>query len=357
MRIKKLILAGVAAALFGGSAFAPNAAGLARADVDDDATTATVLLANVGNVNPSCASEVFKLCHQATEDRIATRVQSHAPDLAVLIEVLPSRICDDVPGASVNPFGVCASSVGDERTQVERLLGPGYSVSCGRHGWDCLAVRDASGTLEVPLASLDIPVGCDDGFVVAYADVTVHDERFRVLLGHPDSMDSSCRTAALKALFAQTEDRTLLIGDMNLDPRRSSDASAELWNSMVGHDKTFAYHSDLDVPTHAASDPSALDATGMLTPNNHNCTAPFGCTTLDHVASTFASGDCDVLGETPGTERLDGGGGMDHRALVCDLSLRGGRSPRPCQPAPRGLTSGAPPGPRCEGGAPHPRRG
>lgn len=279
---------------------------------------ATVLLANVGNVNPSCgARHVWKLCHVTTEQRLAEAIGDIAPDLAVLIEVMPDAVCDGAPDAS--PFGVCAAD--HDRPQIERLLGDGYAVSCGRFAWDCLAVRGSAGTIDAPLVSLPNPENCDQGFVVGYADVTLHGRAFRVLLGHPDSGNDACRTAELEALLAQTTDRALLIGDMNLDPSYTGGASAALWNDNVGEGKTYGYHSDPSVLTHAPSDPTALDPTGTLTIDNYNCVVPFPCRALDHVASTFGEGSCDVLGETPGTTRLDGGGGADHRALRCTLAL------------------------------------
>ena len=47
---------------------------------------------------------------------------------------------------------------------------------------------------------------------------------------------------------------------------------------------------------------------------------PFLARTYDHVASNFLTGVCQVLGESPGTERLDGGRGCDHRAVYGILS-------------------------------------
>ena len=45
--------------------------------------------------------------------------------------------------------------------------------------------------------------------------------------------------------------------------------------------------------------------------------------TLDIVVSNFAKGTCYVLGVSPGTKRLDGGSGTDHRALYGSSSNQG----------------------------------
>jgi hypothetical protein len=42
--------------------------------------------------------------------------------------------------------------------------------------------------------------------------------------------------------------------------------------------------------------------------------------TYDHVVSSFLQGVTQVLGESPGTARLDGGRGMDHMAVYGRLS-------------------------------------
>ncbi|MFA9404100.1 MAG: hypothetical protein ACERKY_13670, partial [Anaerolineales bacterium] len=43
--------------------------------------------------------------------------------------------------------------------------------------------------------------------------------------------------------------------------------------------------------------------------------------TYDHVVSNFLEGTTLVLGESPGTYRLDGGSGMDHRAVYGILNF------------------------------------
>jgi hypothetical protein len=73
----------------------------------------------------------------------------------------------------------------------------------------------------------------------------------------------------------------------------------------VGEGKRFAYHSGP-----AEREPPYFTVDEVL----------FHLT-LDHVASDFAQGTCQTLGMAPGTERLDGGKGTDHRALFCALNL------------------------------------
>jgi hypothetical protein len=53
--------------------------------------------------------------------------------------------------------------------------------------------------------------------------------------------------------------------------------------------------------------------------------------TIDHVvATTGLSGTCTTLGEAPGTARLEGPeGGLDHRALHCEVTVAGAEAGAP----------------------------
>jgi hypothetical protein len=94
--------------------------------------------------------------------------------------------------------------------------------------------------------------------------------------------------------------------------------------------------------------------------------------TIDHALATSGlGGTCATLGEAPGTERLEGPeGGLDHRALDCDVVLVAapepprpggenparrpdpGAAPAPSDPAPPASVATARSLPATGGGAP-----
>jgi hypothetical protein len=97
------------------------------------------------------------------------------------------------------------------------------------------------------------------------------------------------------------------MGDFNLDPWREEDASIRYWRQQVGKasESGYIYHSGV----------------AERNPPYPTLRYPFFTRTYDHVASNFLSGVTQVLGESPGTSRLDGGWGMDHRAIYGQLSF------------------------------------
>jgi hypothetical protein len=95
-------------------------------------------------------------------------------------------------------------------------------------------------------------------------------------------------------------------GDFNFDPFRERSPLTEFWNQHVGPRESgsrFYYHSGP-----AEHQPPYATAFSL-----------FGRRTVDHIVSNFALGSCYTLGEAPQTHRIDGGWGMDHRALLGEL--------------------------------------
>jgi hypothetical protein len=86
-----------------------------------------------------------------------------------------------------------------------------------------------------------------------------------------------------------------------MDPWREDDVSTRYWRQQVGEagNRGFVYH-------------SGIAEVQLPRPTLRY---PFLSRTHDHVASNLLTGVCQVLGESPGTQRLDGGGGCDHRAV------------------------------------------
>jgi endonuclease/exonuclease/phosphatase family metal-dependent hydrolase len=283
-----------------------------------------LLQANVGNALLSCGDDyVYKLCETDVEARIAERIAEHAPDVVVLQEVLGAGQCDGFEETEADR--TChADHRADEAEQVRRLLGADFTIACdSRNGYECIGVRTSFASVsgcddgalcrdtKTPPAVEDCPVG----FSMSAVELTVEGrEPFTLVNGHPDSNPGGdCRRAQLEQTFEGQDPlidttRTMLSGDFNLDPDLDTDPSVELWVQWVGDDDDglrFRYHSG-----HKERSPPYPTSPTVL-----------GDRVLDHVASDFAEGVCETLGEAPNTERLDGGAGMDHRALLCALTF------------------------------------
>ncbi len=256
----------------------------------------TVVQANVGNINGACADARFKLCQPAVEARAKTALRRIRPDVAGFEELLP-------PG----------------RTQATRLLGKGYAISCDRrYGWDCVAVRKASGVrLARPLSSLPVVRDCDDGFTVNTGRVRYAGRTIAFGLAHPNSSSTepACRADELAAFFKRLPARgsALVLGDFNLDPYREDDASTAIFDRAR---KRLGLRLASGRPFTALPGSSMLDPTGeQLDSGPQTIGPPFGRRTLDLVLTRRIRGHCRV-------RRVDGGGGMDHRAQVCTLRPR-----------------------------------
>ncbi len=278
-----------------------------------DARELVVVQANVGNVNLNCNDQVFKLCLRPVERRAATALRELSPDLVAFQEILPVDpfdLCAEAP--SRNPANLC-SAPRATGLQATRLLGPGYRVACDtRFGWECLAVKDGVLELAGGLATRPVLPACEDrGFTLNSAVVRLAGWPVTVTNGHPDSRDAECRRDQVRDLFEMSVPEgvpTLVMGDWNLDPFRENDVSVEYWNANVA--RRYAYASTPEL-TFFPLAPSQLDPTGEVRdPEPPN---PAGARTIDLVlAAGGVAGTCQV-------QRIDGGGGMDHRAQVCRI--------------------------------------
>lgn len=276
----------------------------------------SVLSANVGNTLLACEAYAYKLCQIDVEERIRENIAALSPDIVVLQEVVGRHQCttvdDEQPGFTCHDEHTVA-----EPSQARRLVGPEYDVACtARDGFECVAVKTSFGALPGCSSSAGCadaetvpPVeGCDPGFSVSAVDVELlGGGSLRVVNAHPDSgFDAACRAAQLEQMFALAGlGPTLIAGDMNLDPFADVDESVHVWDEHVGDGKRFRYHSG--PAEHQPPYPTAVN--------------PLFTGVLDHVVSDFAEGICTTLGEAPGSERLDGGEGTDHRALSCSLTM------------------------------------
>jgi endonuclease/exonuclease/phosphatase family metal-dependent hydrolase len=289
----------------------------ASARAQGDGRELRVVQANVGNSNVlGCNDQVFKLCLRPVEERGAAALRALDPDLVTFQEILPAAICAQAP--SPNPFNLCSGPL-EPPSQVVRLLGDGYAETCDdRFGWDCVAARRGRVALG-PVATLPVLDVCADrGFTVNVGTVRVGGWPIAVTNAHPHSTDAACRTAQLREMFERAlpaAGPALVLGDFNLDPYREDDESVRLWKEKVPSEFRYASTDAISF----ALGPSQLDPTGQTLDSGADLVSR--CT-LDHVVLRGdLHGSCEP-------QRIDGGGGMDHLAQVCRISVGPGAAPR-----------------------------
>lgn len=290
--------------------------------MDNKLETLSVLTANVGNLSFRCRKYFYNLCYKDVEDRIAENVRALQPEIVAFQELLAPWQCESFE--QNHPKILCSEE--QKIPQVRRILGEDYSIVCDqRWQFTCIALRVDKGEIigckpgglcNIARTSREI-TGCDNGFTISAVTVLLNNGYiFDVVNAHPQSTDAKCRAKMLSQIFGEgtvqnplvIEDKVLLIGDYNLDPWRDKDESVTLWNDMIEKGwkgKELRYHSGI-----AEKNPPRF--TSFLLHRRK---------TVDLVISNFADGVCQVLGETPYTNRLDGGKGTDHRAVFGILSI------------------------------------
>lgn len=277
----------------------------------------TILTANLGNLSPKCRRFMNNLCDKNVEQRIAASIRQLRPDIVAFQEVMaPSQCADDETQLSV-------CGLEDNGPQVRRLVGQEYSLVCDvRNGYECVGIHvDVGEILDCPRGDMCVnartvgPIdGCDNGFTASVATVQLDtNDRFDLANIHLQSSSDLCRIQLLNSLLDENDRSPVLIernaiitGDFNLDPWRDSSQSASVWEDKRRsgwHGSSFQYLSGI-----SERDPPYFTS------------FPFR-KTVDFVVSNFAAGQSVVLGESPGTSRLDGGSGMDHRAIFTILRI------------------------------------
>ena len=294
----------------------PDTNGFTHSDIEGQAGEGfTVLSANVGNADPRCAFQLLKLCRTETESHLTTNIAKLRPEVVALQETLPDHLCEPAP--LKDPGHVCAHQYLEP--QVRRLIGPDYTIICEeRNRIECIAIRTDVGEIlgceKGDLCLTDrvatIPEGCRTHLTVFAATVRVHGRQFDIVNAHPENRSAECRLDSLQQVFEGDliqEEHALILGDLNLDPWLGNDVSTEYWNLQVGDVGTHEYYYH--------SGPAETE------PPYPTVRYPFYVRTLDHVASNFLEGSLVTLGEAPGTLRLDGGRGTDHKAIFGWLSF------------------------------------
>lgn len=290
-----------------------------------------ILTANVGNLSLACSGHYNnKLCKKSVEENVAKNIKALHPDIVFFQELIHPSQCE---GWVENNKGRVCFGIGSqsEPNQARRLLGEAYTIVCASRmrvevghpvGMECIAVKIQAGAIEGYLAGktyesldgLDTLGGeCNPEFVIMSAKAKVHNIDLKLINAHPHSRDRNCRDESLRQIFERPKNATLtsseniiIAGDFNFDPFRSINNPPDIWLQNVGlfgSGKPFYYHSGL-----AEHDPPYPTANFLLQKK-----------TIDHVVSNFATGICVTLGEAPRTQRIDGGKGMDHKAVLCDM--------------------------------------
>jgi endonuclease/exonuclease/phosphatase family metal-dependent hydrolase len=252
------------------------------------------------------------------ERRVVRNLQALRPDVVAIQEALPLWMCEKqrwhLPGSA------CRGN--DGLSQVRRLLGPDYSIVCERrNAFECVAIHTSAGEIlgcdRGALGETDRferqPAGCRDSVSIMAATVRVKGRTFDLVSAHAENRSPACRLAAIRQVFEPgglvREDKALIMGDFNQDPwREEDDESIRYWRQQVGTEGSSGYY------YHSGS--------AERQPPYPTIRYPFFARTYDHVLSNFLSGVTQVLGESPGTQRLDGGWGMDHRAVYGRLSFQ-----------------------------------
>jgi endonuclease/exonuclease/phosphatase family metal-dependent hydrolase len=287
-----------------------------------------LLTANVGNISLACRGPYnHKLCEKSVEENISKYIQILQPDIVFFQELLHPSQCDG--WIEANEEKACFENL-SEPNQTRRLLGNSYTILCASRmrqeighpvGMECIGVHLKAGTIEGCLPGelcytdkgLDTPTAeCNPEFIIMSVNATIRNIPMRLINAHPHSQDKQCRDNSLEQLFESISDvsgtkaNIIIAGDFNFDPFRSAKNTPSAWGRNVGtfgSGKPFYYHSGI-----AEHNPPYPTAHFLLQKK-----------TIDHVISNFAAGVCATLGESPGTQRIDGGKGMDHRAILCEM--------------------------------------
>jgi endonuclease/exonuclease/phosphatase family metal-dependent hydrolase len=312
-----------------------------------------VLTINVGNSVTQAGPYSLRLAEQGYEDRIAAEIQALAPDIVGIQEVAPRAQCEIAAACPVHPDadGFCQAGAGyvcepltctdvDARVdQVQRLLGPDYTILCaglsdgGISSVDCLGVRIGFGRVvdyhdgslvpagaylpewggDVPgewsfwrppgFEACDFLAGecgfkrraCDAESSIMWADVVVgpgadqgEGEQMRVVHLHPSALGERCREHQLARAFEaaaarwdQPNPRTLMLGDWNFDPERLVLPVEEaLYYAYVGPTRPLHEHDERD------SDCARVKTGPAIAGQRPGA--------LDRVVSDFAIGFCQV---------------------------------------------------------------
>ncbi len=273
----------------------------------------SVLTANVGNLSLKCRKKKYNLCEAKIERAIAKRIRHHQPSIVALQEIN----YNDTPQEKWSDY---------KDSQARRLLGDKYTIvtdSTFHH--TCIAIHVEHGGFSgcskgdyYPAAARTISFAPDpfDKFCVSSIPAYLGKFEFNIVFAHFSSRSVTWRVNAIRSIFKTNNGvkplasapYNLIVGDLNFDPFRTSDASVREWNKHAGMPdakRPYRHHAKQNKR-------QKPEATHQFLWRSF---------TLDHIVSNFAHGQSVVLGLTDGTNRLDGGSGMDHYAVLGQLTI------------------------------------
>jgi hypothetical protein len=294
----------------------------------------SILSGNVGTVdveNPqpgSCPEHPYigGLCSSKQEDAILKHVNQIQPHIIMFQEIISTFRCIP-PANDTDPDHICTAYLKRQPfEQIERITGPQYKIACdSRDESQCIAVlanlydfdlpdkSSCKGNVCMKGQTMGNIEGCDHG-IVSSVDIRVKADQsiIQYISVHPipvsDCEKDRCARAVYAAAFNMIHtEKVIIAGDMNNDIYRFGNAypSGEFLLQQLSKFKVMNpfIRENLPLQSH------------------------LGLYTLDFIAfsSALYNSDlipkgfkCDVLGQTPGTERLDAPmNTFDHRVLHC----------------------------------------
>ena len=286
----------------------------------------TLLDANLGNIFPSCIKYKNNLCHIKVFKRLKQNIAKLKPDIITLQEMLAPWQC--FGSNETNSDKICSYNI---KNPVRELLGKDYTiVGNARNEFTYIAVHKKFGYIKgIPFGAytttsrISPMIGaCDNDFLVMAVTVQTHfQETFDVVNVHLPSkkVRAPCRTWLIRSIFEKLpfmkepliqSKNVIIVGDFNFDPWRENGEVIQEWNKYFK--KGWAGR-----PLRYIS--------GIVEKNppyktHHN---KIIIRTFDFAVSNFIEdGYLKVLGQSPGTTRLDGGQGCDHMALYGNLGFK-----------------------------------
>ena len=324
-----------------------------------------ILSANIGNGSnqEKLPQTPWLLSSVPYETYLSDQIQSLKPDIIGFQEVMNTQACANYTGDDSDH--TCFDYLSKEPA-IRRLTGPDYSIVCdNRAQWECLAVHTSFATIdglssggldltgaETPLLPAESCIYgvnckedlCDQDSTVSAITITLTENpeiKIRLSHAHPNAPDIhslyagiTCRTRQLQQLFGgyngarpliRPELRNIVIGDFNYDP-----------SLRVGNiDPLQKEHDlwDIYVSTPGIGNSDAPRRFSMHNARKHNGQIMKTIANLlayDHVLTDFATGECELLGKSGASSRLDAGfefdsrselSKLDHDSVLCDLSI------------------------------------
>ena len=247
------------------------------------------------------------------------------PEIIAFQEVFDSEECPNVPPEARVGY-VCSRWQPGSSTVVAAVLGRGYQVACHLGKADkCVGVHRDFGRFvgceqdlcldHLEGASVE---GCGSGSRVGRGRLELEGGGELTIVSYHGTSglteeEAACRLAQVEQIFVDLDGapaangaRNLILGDLNTDPFRvpEFDPSAARWLDFVARSFDEARRQRFWFVTDA----------GVEAPPSY-----FGGFNIDHIASDFYTGSCEVPGLSPGVPPIYPNVYFDHKPHVCEL--------------------------------------